>query len=524
MFTMNELNYQKGNRMTERISLILCTMLAVCLLVMTAIIPARAEALQGDADFSEIDAYIEAQMEELNIPGLALAIVQGDQMVYMHGYGQADPDGRAVTPQTPFMIGSTGKSITALAVMQLVEAGQIELDAPVQTYLPWFRVADPEASAQITVRHLLNQTSGFSSATGLKEFAASDMSEDAIESSVRRLQDEKLAHPPGATHEYSNVNYITLGLIVQTVSGQPYETYVQEHIFDPLEMRHSFASQAEAVQDGMATGYVTWFRIPIAKDLPFDRSKLPEGRLICSVEDMAHFLLAQINGGRYGDASVLSSEGMAEMHRPAVPTGSTDEFYGMGWFIGPTNDVPTIWHGSDLPNFSGSLLIVPEERLGIVVMMNTNGIFMSQAYRQIATGVMSVLMGRQPQPYQSPEELTKMVGSVVVPAAVSVLWIAWMVYRFIRRRRKGGTPKRSALWVLWVIVLPLAVDIGLLWVLLFGIPLLWGLPMSGLVLMFPDMATLIIGSAIALAGWGLARTVLTLRPVKSRPRSADVPG
>ena len=94
------------------------------------------------------------------IPGLALAIVRGDQIVYLKGYGRADASGRPVTPQTPFLIGSITKSFTALAVMQLVEAGTVDLDAPVQRYIPWFRVADPRASAQITVRHLLTMTSG----------------------------------------------------------------------------------------------------------------------------------------------------------------------------------------------------------------------------------------------------------------------------------------------------------------------------------------------------------------------------
>ncbi len=110
--------------------------------------------------YDAIDAYVEEQMRRLNIPGVSLAIVEGDQIVHLRGFGQARPGGEAPTPQTPFFIGSLTKSITALAVMQLVEAGKIELDAPVQRYLPWFRVADPEASAQMTVRHLLNQTSG----------------------------------------------------------------------------------------------------------------------------------------------------------------------------------------------------------------------------------------------------------------------------------------------------------------------------------------------------------------------------
>ena len=99
-------------------------------------------------------------MHRLHIPGASLAIIEGDRIVHMRGFGQARPGGETPTPQTPFFIGSLTKSITALAVMQLVEAGKVELDAPVQRYLPWFRVADPEASAQMTVRHLLNQTSG----------------------------------------------------------------------------------------------------------------------------------------------------------------------------------------------------------------------------------------------------------------------------------------------------------------------------------------------------------------------------
>jgi hypothetical protein len=190
----------------------------------------------------------------------------------------------------------------------------------------------------------------------------------------------------------------------------------------------------------------------------------------------------------------------------------------MGWYIGPTNGMATLHHEGDNANSSAAMLIVPEKELGIMVMMNVNGTFMAGAHRQIATGVMAALMGGQPQPYQPPEDPTKVVGSVVVPATASVLWIAWMVYRFIRRRRKGSQAKRGALWILWVIVLPLAVDIGLLWVLSAGIPTLWGLPMNGLVLMFPDMATLVFGSAAALAGWGLARTALTLSAAFSRPR------
>jgi CubicO group peptidase (beta-lactamase class C family) len=146
-----------------------------------------------DASFEEIDAYIERQMDRLNIPGVSLAIVEGDQIVHLRGFGRARPGGEAPTPQTPFFIGSTTKSFTALAVVQLVEAGKVELDAPVQRYLPWFRVADPQASAQMTVRHLLNQNSGLPLGSGWQLLADFDDRPDVTERQARALATCKLA-------------------------------------------------------------------------------------------------------------------------------------------------------------------------------------------------------------------------------------------------------------------------------------------------------------------------------------------
>src|SRR3989454_11052600 len=114
----------------------------------------------GAPDIASIDAYISAQMQANHIPGVALGLVHNDQIVHLRGFGSADQSGRAVTTHTPFLLASVSKSFTALAVMQLVEAGKVELDAPVQRYLPWFRLADPVASARISVRHLLYHTSG----------------------------------------------------------------------------------------------------------------------------------------------------------------------------------------------------------------------------------------------------------------------------------------------------------------------------------------------------------------------------
>jgi CubicO group peptidase (beta-lactamase class C family) len=158
-------------------------------------------------DPSVIDEYVTEQMTVLEIPGVAIGIVRGDQIEYMQGYGIADDTGRAMTPQTPFLVASFSKSITALGVMQLVDEGKIELDAPVQTYLPWFQVADAEYSPQITVRHLLNQTSGFSELEGDKRNLDKNFADDALENSIRELKSASLNSLPGTSFEYSNTNY-----------------------------------------------------------------------------------------------------------------------------------------------------------------------------------------------------------------------------------------------------------------------------------------------------------------------------
>ena len=160
--------------------------------------------------FERLNRFVAQSMERARTPGLALALTDRDGLIRVTTYGYADMAARmAVRPETLFEIGSVGKSFTALAVMQLAEAGKVDLDAPVQRYIPWFRVAEPEASAQITVRHLLNQTSGLTEGAGRRATLAAGM--HPLEPAVRALAATGLARSPGAAFEYSNLNYTTLG-------------------------------------------------------------------------------------------------------------------------------------------------------------------------------------------------------------------------------------------------------------------------------------------------------------------------
>jgi CubicO group peptidase (beta-lactamase class C family) len=197
-------------------------------------------------DLAAIDSYVEAQRAADRVPGVALAIVRGGDIAHLRGYGH-DGNGQPVTPQTGFVLGSMSKAFTALAIMQLVEQDKVGLEKLAQHYLPWFRLADSAASSRITVRHLLNHTSG------IPEKAPQATGESStITAHVRALRHVALKHAPGAVHEYSSPNYLVLGAIIEQQTGQPYAEYVQHHIFAPLVMNRSFTSQAVALPEGMA--------------------------------------------------------------------------------------------------------------------------------------------------------------------------------------------------------------------------------------------------------------------------------
>lgn len=415
-------NRMRGSTVTRRLAvrmiLLVCTVLALFrrgfskrFATPAAAKPVSSSVSHDDIDagvdpvtyggsYDDIDAYVEREMRRLKIPGASLAIVEGDQIVHLRGFGRARPGGETPTPQTPFFIGSLTKSFTALAVMQLVEAGKIELDAPVQRYLPWFRVADPQASAQMTVRHLLNQTSGLPTWSGNIILADFDDSPGAAERQARALATLELTRPVGEAFDYSNSNYQLLGLIIEAAGGESYADYVQRHIFAPLAMSHSTASPAQARQNGLAVGHQYWFAYPFAApNVPIPHGALAGGLLISTSEDLARYMMAHLNGGRYGDAQILSSAGIDELHRGVADVSAMGHSlgqYGMGWFADKLGGTKLVWHGGTLPDFGAYLALLPEDKKGVVLLVNVCHHWMNPVLAELGTGVTGLLAGEQP--------------------------------------------------------------------------------------------------------------------------------
>ncbi|MDP9219915.1 MAG: beta-lactamase family protein [Actinomycetota bacterium] len=354
-----------------------------------AVGPAGAAPRQAQAiDVDRIDAFVAEQLDRHHIPGLALGIVEGQRVVHLRGFGEADSSGRAVTAQTPFVLASVSKPLTALAVMQLVEAGQVALDSPVQRYLPSFRVADREASARITVRELLNQTSGL-------PVTECETEVSTIADYVAGLRSVQLDREVGSSYEYCSGNYTILGAMIAEVSGMSYDAYMRQHVFAPLQMEHSFASEAPARDAGLAQGHQWLFGLQRANDY-YNPSGVPSGYLVSSAEDMSHFLIAELNGGRYGSTRVLSPAGIALTQSPAVDTG--DGFsYGMGWQVGTLSGIPAVYHPGAVYNFETLAFMEPGTDRGAVLLINAQGLLAIDAFRSIEGGVARLLAGQEPQ-------------------------------------------------------------------------------------------------------------------------------
>ncbi len=351
----------------------------------------KGSANQLDLD-DRIDRFITTQMKTHHIPGLALAITHNNQVLHVKGYSTANNE-RPVTPQTQFLIASVSKSFTAIAVMQLVEAGQINLDSPVQTYLPEFTVTDPAMAAKITIRHLLNQVSGLSD-IGFPELQVSQAT--TIGDRITSLSRASPVALPGAQFNYFNPNYEVLARVVEVVSQQPFSAYLQTHIFTPLQMSRTLnaTTSADAFQGAtnMAQGHLMAFGIPFAYPEMSGYLSGSSG-VISSAEDMANYLIFQTNGGQFKETKLLSESSVALMHTPPKTIGSS---YGMGWFKGSKNGEPAIEHTGILSTFFTDVVLLPKDKYGIALLYNINAWPLTAAFPQIKTGLIQLLKDGQP--------------------------------------------------------------------------------------------------------------------------------
>lgn len=384
---MKQFNILQARRTGWLVRLVL-TIILVIMIVPNISVAAPANPM----DFSELDAIVEAQMQKHGLPGVALAIIDGEEVVYSQGYGRADRN-RPMTSETEMFIGSQSKSFTALSIAQLADQGVLDLDMPVQSYIPWFRVADEEVSAQITIRHLLNHSSGLSDAG----FSVILSNETSLEESVRALDSANLTAPLGTTFQYFNMGYSVLAYLVEVASGQSYSDYIRDHILMPLEMDDSTADPKEA--QAVAQGYSRFFGFAVPMTQPVPEYAIGAGYIVSTAEDLAKYAIAMKN-----HAEDLVSPMMG---RKIFLPGLGD--YGFGWFV--VDNGSKIFHGGANETFRTDVNIYPNRGRAFVVLTNQGyqiDHFISAG--QLKNSIEAFVLGSPPIP---------------VSVGWSVRWIGW---------------------------------------------------------------------------------------------------
>lgn len=322
-----------------------------------------------------LEQQIDARMKDGHVPGFALAIVQEQKVVYAHGFGLTamDPQdhiGTQVTPQTLFRIGSVTKTLTGVAIMRLVEAGRLDLDVPVKTYVPWLEFREAGAADTITLRMLLSHTSGLISDweyPGRRD-------PQGLEAYVRTVLPQlRFIAPPGKLYSYSGPGINLVGYIAEVVSKRPYTQLMQELVFDPLEMKHttfdplvamtySFAQSHDLAEDGT---------VSVQHRYVENTGQYPESYANSTVVDMANFCVMLLNQGRFGNTQILSLDSIQEMQRVQAdqmmlePTG-----YGLTLGLKQYKGIRLIGHGGLMGSHWTQFETAPDFGIAVIGISN----------------------------------------------------------------------------------------------------------------------------------------------------------
>lgn len=390
---------------------LLCTAFLVTLLTAApcaygqAVAPAQ-NAMATNADVLGaarlFSGWMEGQLAYRGIPGVAVGVVYDQQLVWSQGFGFADVKNRVpMTPHVKFRIASHSKMFAAIAIMQLREEGKLRLDDPVEKYLPWFRAKPAgDDDGVVTIEQLLSHTSGLQREAGDHWTSFSFPTEDEIK---RLYSDRQAAFAPNVRWKYSNLAFAVAGLVVEQITGQKWAAYVQQHMLTPLGMN---ATSVDQNVPGLTVPYMRRMPDGSRDVLPFvdARGMAAATGMTSTVEDLAKFVSAQFRRGPRGGAQILSTGSWREMHRVRAVDETWQSGSGLGFDFLRVENKTWVGHGGGYPGNTTHTLFQVNDKVGVIVLTNTN----------------------DSDPRQIAEQLIATVGAAVVKAiparAPAVAW------------------------------------------------------------------------------------------------------
>lgn len=433
-------------------------------------LPRSIEAATVVNASNEMEQYVESMVEEANLPGVLVTIVKdGEEPVFIKKGYQNVKNKELVTKDTRFEMGSNSKAFTGLGLWYLVEQGKISLDDPVKQYLPWFKLSYRGEEQEVLVKDFLYQTTGISSSTiGLIQ---PDKSEDALLSAVKELTKHEAVSKAGESFLYATMNYDCVGLLIETVTGESYEKFINETLLPRYELKNTYAGKKEAGEDKLAaTGYKTGLFGNTEYQAPIYRGNTPAGYVVTNGNDLAKWLKLQLEAAMKKDTSdkvLVKSQVPDTRVKPLQVEPYSEAFqYSAGWLV---FDNGVISHGGDNPDFSSYLLINGRHGYAVGVLCNRDT---SYTYG-IAKGISDMLLGNKPAKAPADIFMEIITAARIGLTVVSVLLI-WAVVLLIRkciRIRKNqlsliqlaGKKKKKLIVRAVVMLLVIGILAGLIW-------------------------------------------------------------
>lgn len=471
--------------------------------------PAAGDEPAGNIPTAEIEKEVQKLMTEGDIPGLVLVIVKGDGTPYIKGFGYADlADKKQVTSDTLFELCSTSKAFTALAALKLESEGLIDFDSPVSKYLDGFTLTFDGKPVEVTLRQVLHQTTGlpFASVARIPESNAPD----ALQQTVRNLSGYELRRQPGTQFEYATIHYDIIGAVIEKVTGMSFEDYLAKQVLQPLGLTQTRVGVNRS-EPLMATGYKIGFFSPREYDAPFFRGNNPAGYILSNGNDMARWL--QLHMGLIeSDMRPL----MEKSHEPDMsvkPGGRDLTSYAVGWQIHQFGS-DLIDHGGENPNFTSYIGFRKGEKVGIVVLANSNSAYTGY----IANVAMELTRGKAMPPEfntgKTIDGVASMVSLVLVifllGSVVFILWVFWELFKGKRQFERFTLRKLGRVIVILLLYLPFAAGIYLLPLAMSNVP--WKIAAVWTPISFHAAAFLTLA---VLAITFIANFLSTLFPTKS---------
>lgn len=348
----------------------------IWVLLLMAFIPLLTTAQKLE---SQIDSLLASVFKDKNGPGAAFLVAQNGKAIYRKAFGKANIElGVDLTPDHVFQLGSMTKQFTAIAILQLAGQGKLKLNIPISHYIP-----DYPGGNKITIHHLLTHTSGIKDFTRMKSLnniAQKDLSPKEM---VDFFKNEPVDFAPGEQFDYNNSGYVLLGYIIELVSGEPYENYIQKHIFDKAGMSHSRYASDVAVINKRAYGYrkkgETYFNKPyISFSIPF-----ASGALMSTVDDMLLWQKAL-------NQNLLLDAGTANLAFSKYKLNNGETFaYGYGWHLKTIDGVPDREHGGSVFGFKTMGVYLPSKDIYVIGLSNCECNSPTQVTRDIVALVLA---------------------------------------------------------------------------------------------------------------------------------------